>query len=54
VTALRNRRILQLQVAGRDACAVAYNPKHRTYVVDLRSGRVVKTLPTAQPERLIG
>jgi len=54
VTALRKRRILQVQVAGRYAYAVAYEPRHRTYVVELSSGRVVKTLPTAQPGRLIG
>ena len=53
VTALRKRRIAQLQVAGRYAYAVAYEPKHRTYVVELSSGRVVKTLPTAQPPRLL-
>ena len=54
VTALRKRRIAQLQVADRYAYAVAYEPKHRTYVVELSSGRVVKTLPTAMPPRLLG
>jgi hypothetical protein len=52
-TVLRGRRLVQLQAAGRYAYAVAYEPRHRTYVVDLRSGRVVRTLPTAQPGRLL-
>ncbi len=52
-TVLRGRRLVQVQAAGRYAYAVAHEPRHRTYVVDLRSGRVVKTLPTAQPGRLL-
>ena len=53
-TVLRGRSIVQVQTAGRYAYAVTVRPAHRTYVVELRSGRVVKTLPTAQPGRLLG
>ena len=53
-TVLRGRSIVQVQTAGRYAYAVTMRPAHRTYVVDVRSGRVVKTLPTAQPGRLLG
>jgi hypothetical protein len=52
-TVLRGRRLVQVQAAGRYVYAVAHEPKHRTYVVDFRSGRVVRTLPTAQPGRLL-
>jgi len=54
VTALRKRSVRQVQIAGRYAYAVSTRPTHRTYVVELSSGRVVKTLPTAQPPRLLG
>ena len=52
-TVLRGRSIVQVQTAGRYAYAVTVRPAHRTYVVELRSGRVVKTLPTAQPGRFL-
>jgi hypothetical protein len=52
-TVLRGRRLVQVQAAGRYVYAVAHEPKHRTYVIDLRSGRVVHTLLTAQPGRML-
>jgi hypothetical protein len=35
------------------AYASFYQPRHRTAVVDLRTGRVLRELPTAQPPRLV-
>jgi hypothetical protein len=29
-------------------------PRHRTYVIDLRSSAIVERLPTAQPPILLG
>ena len=52
-TVLRGRALVQVQAAGRYAYAVAHEPRHRTYVVEIGSGRVVRTLPTAQPGRLL-
>jgi hypothetical protein len=52
-TVLRGHQLVQVQAAGHYAYAVTHEPKHRTYVVDLRIGRVVHTLPTAQPGRLL-
>jgi hypothetical protein len=43
----------RLQAAGRYAYASFYQPRHRTYVIDLRSGRIAHRLPTAEPPQLL-
>jgi hypothetical protein len=52
-TLLRGRRLVRLQLAGGRAYATATRPRHRTWVVDLRSRRVVARLATAQPDILL-
>jgi hypothetical protein len=43
----------RLQAAGRYAYASFYQPRHRTFVIDLNSGRIVHRLPTAEPPQLL-
>jgi hypothetical protein len=43
----------RLQAAGHYAYASFYQPRHRTYVIDLRSGRIVHRLRTAEPPQLL-
>jgi hypothetical protein len=52
-TLMRGRRLVRLQFAGGRAYATATRPRHRTWVVDLRSRRVVARLATAQPDILV-
>jgi hypothetical protein len=53
-TVLRRQRLVQVQYAGRYAYAVATRPRHRTWVIDLRTGRVIRGLATAQPGVVLG
>jgi hypothetical protein len=48
-TVLRRHVLVQVQYAGRYAYAVSTHPHHRTWVIDVRSGHILRTLPTAQP-----
>jgi hypothetical protein len=43
----------RLQVAGHYAYASFYQPRHRTCVIDLRSGLIVHRLRTAEPPQLL-
>ena len=52
-TLLRGRSLVRLQLAGGRVYATATRPRHRTWVVDLRSRRVVARLATAQPDILL-
>jgi hypothetical protein len=52
-TLLRRHRLVQVQYAEHYAYAVATRPRHRTWVIDLRTGRVVRRLATAQPGILL-
>jgi hypothetical protein len=52
-TLLRRHRLVQVQYAAHYAYAVATRPRHRTWVIDLRTGRVVRRLATAQPGILL-
>jgi hypothetical protein len=50
---LAHRAITRLQLARGYAYATTTEPRHRTWIVDLRTARIVRTLPTAQPETLL-
>jgi hypothetical protein len=52
-TLLRRHPLVQVQYAAHYAYAVATRPRHRTWVIDLRTGRVVHSLATAQPGILL-
>lgn len=52
-TVLRRHPLVQVQYAAHYAYAVATRPRHRTWVIDLRTGRVVRSLATAQPGILL-
>jgi hypothetical protein len=47
-------RIVRMAVGLRYAYVSVMQPRHRTYVIDLRSSAVVERLPTAQPPILLG
>jgi hypothetical protein len=53
-TVLRRQRLVQVQYAAHYAYAVATRPRHRTWVIDLRTGRIIRSLATAQPGVLLG
>ena len=48
------RHVVQVQYASHYADAVTYRPRHKTFVIALRTGRVVRRLPTAQPGIVLG
>jgi hypothetical protein len=52
-TLLRRHPLVQVQYAAHYAYAVSTRPRHRTWVIDLRTGRVVCRLATAQPGILL-
>ena len=52
-TLLRRHRLVQVQYAAHYAYAVATRPRHRTWVIDLRTHRVLRRLATAQPGILL-
>ena len=52
-TLLRRHRLVQVQYAAHYAYAVATRPRHRTWVIDLRTDRVLRRLATAQPGILL-
>jgi hypothetical protein len=47
-------RVVRMAVGERYAYASVVRPRHRTYVIDLRSAAIVERLPTAQPPILLG
>jgi hypothetical protein len=53
-TVLRRQALVQVQYAGHYAYAVATRPRHRTWVIDLRTRHVIHSLPTAQPGVVLG
>ena len=53
-TVLGRRPLVQVQYAAPYAYAVATRPRHQTWVIDLRTGRVIHSLPTAQPGIVLG
>jgi hypothetical protein len=44
---------VRMEAAGRYAYFSVFRPRHRTYVVDATTGKVVKTLKTASPPSLL-
>jgi hypothetical protein len=48
-----HRIMPRLQTAGRYAYATFYQPRHCTYVIDLRGGGIVRRLPTARAPILL-
>jgi hypothetical protein len=48
-TLLPQRSLVNVRFSRHYAYLIATRPSHRTWVVDLRSGRIVGRLPTAQP-----
>jgi hypothetical protein len=47
-------RAVRMAVGRRYAYVSVERPRHRTYVIDLRSSAIVERLPTAQPPILLG